>query len=43
MAANFTSGRSFKLEVVPEVESNDNIAHSIPYILSFWSMLKLKF
>ena len=35
MAAILRAGRSFKPEVVPEVESNIKLAHSIPYILSF--------
>ena len=42
MAAILRSGRSFKPEVVPEVESYFKIGHTILYILSFWSTLQLK-
>ena len=37
MAAILRSGRSFKPEVVPEIESYIKIGHVIPYIMSFWS------
>ena len=33
MAAIMRSGRSFKLEAVPEIESYTKIGHAIPYIL----------
>ena len=39
MAAILRSGRSFKPEVVPEIESYTKIGHALPYILSFWSTL----
>ena len=38
MAAILRSGRSFKPEVEPEVESYTKIGHAIFYMLSFWSM-----
>ena len=43
MAAILRSGWTFEPEVVPEVESSIQIGHAIPYILSFWSTLWLKY
>ena len=43
MAAILRSGRTFKPEVVPEVESYSKIGHATPYILRFCSTLKLKY
>ena len=37
MAAILRSGRTFKPEVVPEMQSYVEIGHVIFYILSFWS------
>ena len=37
MAGILRSGRAFKPEVVPEMQSYIDIGHGIPYILSFWS------
>ena len=37
MVAILMSGRTFKQEVVPEVESYTKIGHAIPYILRFCS------
>ena len=37
MAAILRSGRTFKPEDVPEVESYTKIGHAIPYILRFCS------
>ena len=37
MAAILMSGRIFKPEVVPEVESYTKIGHAIPFILRFCS------
>ena len=37
MAAILRSRRTFKPEVVPEIESYIDIGHGIPYILRFWS------
>ena len=37
MAAILRSGRTFKPEVAPEIESYTKIGHAIPYILRFCS------
>ena len=42
MAAILRFGRTCKPEVAPEVELHTKIGHAIPYLLSFWSMLKLQ-
>ena len=42
MAAILRSGRSFKPELVLEVEYNTNIGHALPYILSFCSTFWLR-
>ena len=39
MAAILRSGRAFKPEVVPEMQSYIEIGHVNPYNLSFWSPL----
>ena len=39
MAAILRSERAFKPEVVPEIQSDMEIGHVIPYILSFLSPL----
>ena len=36
MAAILRSGRAFKPEVLPEIETYIEIGHVIPHILSFW-------
>ena len=43
MAAILRSGRTFKPEVVPEIESHTKIGHAIPYILRFCSTFLLKY
>ena len=37
MAAILMSGRTFKPEVVPEIQSYIQIGHAIAYVLSFCS------
>ena len=37
MAAILMSGRTFKPEVVPDIESYIEIGHAIAYVLSFCS------
>ena len=43
MAAILRSGRTFKPEVLPEVESYTKIDNAIPYILSFGQRSSSKF
>ena len=43
MAAILRFGPVFKPKIVPEVESYTQVGNAIPYILSFWSTLKLKY
>ena len=43
MAAILSSRQTFLLEVIPEVEYTRKIAMSMSDILSFWSMLWLKY
>ena len=42
MATILGFGRVFKPEVVPEVESNSNIGHAIPYILKFQIQIQIQ-